>query len=102
MFRFALARPSPEPAVFVEKYGSNARRTASASIPTPVSPIVSSTVSPRSAAVTVSLPPAGIACTAFSTRLVSARAMSVRSICTAGRLDGTLTSMSTRCARPSR
>ena len=37
MFRFAFARPSPDPAVFVEKYGSNARSTATASMPTPVS-----------------------------------------------------------------
>ena len=39
MFRCALASPRPDPAVLVEKYGSNARRRASSSMPTPVSAI---------------------------------------------------------------
>ena len=35
--RLAIGRPRPVPVAFVEKYGSKARASASASIPTPVS-----------------------------------------------------------------
>ena len=61
MFRRALARPRPDPLVLVEKYGSNARRTPSSSIPTPVSITRSSTASSGADASTRSRPPLGIA-----------------------------------------
>jgi hypothetical protein len=39
MLRRAIGSPRPVPVVFVEKYGSNTRSSASASMPTPESAI---------------------------------------------------------------
>jgi hypothetical protein len=56
-----LASPRPDPAVFVEKYGSNARRTFVSSMPTPVSVTRISTRSPAAAASIDKRPPLGMA-----------------------------------------
>jgi len=63
----------------VEKYGSNARASASASMPMPVSDTRILTDESTARAATLSDPDPGIACSAFSTMFVSDRATSVRS-----------------------
>ena len=88
------------PVALVEKYGSKMRRSASGSMPVPVSVNDSYTRPPSPSATMLSDPVPGIACSAFSMMFVMARASSVRSTTTMGRDEGTSVRIVMRPARP--
>jgi len=67
-----MGRPNSVSVIFVENNGLNALSMASGAIPAPVSAHSAADVSET---VTVRLPSAGMACTAFSTTFVSGLAL---------------------------
>lgn len=100
--RLAMAIPRPVPVTRVEKYGSKILASAASSRPTPVSRIASVTARASAVASSVSSPPPGIACRAFSTTLVIARPTSVGSTERGGSVGGTATTRRMRSSRPIR
>ena len=67
-----VGKPSPLPAVRVEKKASKIRDRSSSLIPTPVSITSSTTQGPCLLVVRINSPPDGIACSAFKTRFSAA------------------------------
>ena len=91
-----MESPSPVPELFVEKYGSKRCARVSESIPGPVSRtrirtrgLPSPDGSSTGSAVSVKVPPAVIASSAFSMRFRSARRMSALSTKSGGVPDST-------------
>ena len=92
--------PGRCPLALVEKYGSNMRAErvvvhADAGVGDVTARPGAVPPAPRN----VSVPPAGIACSAFSMMLITARPSSMRSTTTAGRSGATSSTIATRSAR---